>query len=132
MDFNFDNLFLLIGVAAFLISILVKKKKVRETVKSVISGDDQEYYDDYSDNEIEERTPETDLSDKIITADLSDYPHSGDYSHSGMTKESDIPDKSVEKISGYSDMHDVEKKDIDHFDLRNAVIMSTILERKYF
>ncbi len=130
MKFNFDNVFLLIGAAVILIGTLGKKKKVKETLRTVISGDDPEYIDDYSDdysdNEVDETIPDLGLSGDVIAANLTSP------SHSYIAKESEVPFNKETKELGYLELHDTEEKDVEHFDLRNAVIMSTILERKYF
>jgi len=126
MDFNFDSLFLLIGVAVFLVSIFGKRKKVQEAFRSVSGEKESADYYEYSDSELVEDSVESETS---VIADIPENLHK---SKSIIREESTILNKMEMENIVDSDVHDIEEKEVDHFDLREAVIMSTILERKYF
>jgi len=122
MDFNLDNLFILILIGGFLIRVLTKKKKSQEAIGELVTDEMEEENNIFSDiNEksvYDESVVSTEASQKYMVNNMSSEIH----------KESPLTEKiknTIEKT------HHAEKKDIEQFDLREAVIMSTILERKY-
>lgn len=123
MDFNLDNLFILIGIGAFIISIFVRKKKSQEAISKLVNDEIEEESNIYSEINEELVYENAGLSKEVSEKSMMN-------NMSAVTKQKS---PSIEKHDKTSEKtHYAEKKDIEQFDLRNAVIMSTILERKYF
>ncbi|MFC2121438.1 hypothetical protein ACFLTI_07585 [Bacteroidota bacterium] len=128
MDFNLDNLFLIIGIGAFLISVLFRKKKLNQEKNNPVNERTIRAELAYAEDVAEVESIENTISDfDILPVDMTKNSY-GEKMESSEIFSEQIPD---EKETNDVPMYIVEEKDVEGFDLRKAVIMSTILQRKY-